>query len=600
MKKIASLFLIPFACLAISCDNEGEGGATSGPAVLGVSVTDVPSIVEVPENQTKTFELKVTANPGPASAISVTVGTDETLVDKYNTANGTSYEMLPEAAYEISATPLTLMKYNKASAPGTLKLKGAGCELNKVYVLPLVVEAVKGDAAYEAPEDKVAYVLYKMLEAQMMGAGTQTDPYIVDGLKTFKEMGNMLKEGETVYLKLAADIDFENGEWTPIDATGTPISLDGDGHKVKNVKATTGLFSVLIGTVKNLKLDNVVIEAGAEKAGVLADEGGSVDGNVVVENVTVTNSSVTNTGYTGGLFGSLLNGDVKNVNVACDVRGNARTAVLIGHAMSTSLTDCVTSGNVVTTLYYAGGLVGLMSECTVKNCSSSGTIVSECTSTSNSRIGGLVGEMITGGSVEGSHASVSISQAGYYTGGLIGCIKAWKGEAKEPITINISKSYATGTVAPTYNKLKDAHSGGLIGRIDGGTVNITDCYSTAAIEADRWSSGFIGSLGADCAMTLTITGGFAAGDLSKLGPNANGVDTDGLVLGNITDAALTTINCTKFVAWNLHETQFCYPAEVVPLSENYYGSEGTVSQQAKKLGWDETVWDLSGDVPTLK
>ena len=94
MKRIACLFLIPLTCLALSCNKEGDqGGTGSGNAVLGVSVTALPEIVEVPEHQTQEYELFVTANPGPSAAIKVTVGTDETLVAKYNLAEGTEYEI---------------------------------------------------------------------------------------------------------------------------------------------------------------------------------------------------------------------------------------------------------------------------------------------------------------------------------------------------------------------------------------------------------------------------------------------------------------------------------------------------------------------------
>ena len=52
------------------------------------------------------------------------------------------------------------------------------------------------------------------------------------------------------------------------------------------------------------------------------------------------------------------------------------------------------------------------------------------------------------------------------------------------------------------------------------------------------------------------------------------------------------------------------PDYVASLTENqtaqqaYHGkaaaADATISSVAKTLGWDETVWNLSGDVPTLK
>ena len=92
MKKILSLFMIPvMGLLALSCEKTGqEGGGNTGAAVLGVSVTNLPQVVEVPQNQSQSFEIVVVANPGPSEAIQVTLGTDESLVAKYNAANGTA------------------------------------------------------------------------------------------------------------------------------------------------------------------------------------------------------------------------------------------------------------------------------------------------------------------------------------------------------------------------------------------------------------------------------------------------------------------------------------------------------------------------------
>lgn len=110
MKKILSLFMIPvMGLLALSCEKTGqEGGGNTGAAVLGVSVTNLPQVVEVPQNQSQSFEIVVVANPGPSEAIQVTLGTDESLVAKYNAANGTAYEMLPSAAFELHLLHLWL------------------------------------------------------------------------------------------------------------------------------------------------------------------------------------------------------------------------------------------------------------------------------------------------------------------------------------------------------------------------------------------------------------------------------------------------------------------------------------------------------------
>ncbi|MBR5562686.1 MAG: DUF1735 domain-containing protein [Bacteroidales bacterium] len=602
MKKILSLFMIPvMGLLALSCEKPGqEGGGNTGAAVLGVSVTDLPQVVEVPQNQSQSFEILVVANPGPSEAIQVTLGTDESLVAKYNAANGTAYEMLPSAAFELPSSALMVMKYNKTSVPGTLKLIGAGCEQGKTYVLPVVVSSVKGNAAYEAPEDRVAYVVFKMLAAQMAGSGTQADPYLVTNTEEFNKIGNILKSGETVYVKLAADIDYNGAAWTQADATGAPVYLDGDNHVVKNVNALSGLFLNLEGTVKNITFDGVKVEAGAAIAGILADAAGSSESAVTISNVKLTNATMNNVGQAGGLIGKLTNSTVDNVEVNCTVTGTSRVAGVVGHAVSSTITNTTVAGTVTGTDYYLGGLVGLMYDCTVKNCSAAVNVTCESLANAYARIGGLVGEIFKGGLIEKCHATGTIIGKGYFGGGLVGVIDTVEDvDGVSTVgTVTIKQSYATGSVSLIRDgNAKDAGAGGLVGCLEKGKAVITDCYATGAIEADRYSAGFFGDLYAST--EVTITNGFTNADLTKLGPDANGNHSDGVAIGSLR-ADDVKISIKGFVAWSDNPNKKFIYQDKVPVTGNYHGTEGTISAQAKALGWDESIWDLSADIPKLK
>lgn len=604
MKKILSLFMIPvMGLLALSCEKPGQegGGDNSGAAVLGVSITNLPEVVEIPENQSQSFEVIVVANPGPSEAIQVTLGTDESLVAKYNSANGTAYEMLPSAALELPSSALMIMKYNKTSVPGSIRLIGAGCEVGKTYVLPVVVASVKGNAAYEAPEDRVAYVVFKMLEAQMEGAGTQANPYKIKKVDEFNKIGNILKTGETVYVNLAADIDFNGASWSQANASGAPIVLDGGNHVLKNVKAEYGLFHILEGTVKNLVIEGANITMGAEKGGILAHAAGVTEGdNVKIENVTVRSSSISNSGYVGGLIGQITRGIVDNINVECTVSGAARCAGAFGHAINTTVTNAVTSGSVTGTDYYVGGLVGLMYACTLKNCSSSSNVTCESLANSYSRLGGLVGELTSGGTVENCFATGTVIGKGYFGGGLIGVAvgTATVNDVATVAPVVVKQCYATGSVALIRDgNAKDAGAGGLVGRFESGQLDVINCYATGAIEADRYSGGFVGDVNTG---VLNITNGFCNGDLTKLGPDANGNHSDGVAIGCLRTPDAITVKCSGFVAWNTLDTKKFSYQDLVPSAGNYFGAEETVSAQAKKLGWDESVWDLSADTPKLK
>ena len=593
MKKFFSFLLIPaMALIAHSCDKQQGDEQGTGKAVLGVSVENLPELVELPQNQSLSYNLYVVAEPGPSDGIKVTLAADATFVDEYNATMGTAYKMLPEEAYEVVATDLMLMRFNKKSVPGTLKLKGAGCEIGETYLLPIVVDKVQGTAQYEAPLDQVAYVFFKMTEAQLEGEGSAANPYLISDDFTFSKIGNTLKDGATVHVKLTADIDFAGEAWTSIDATGKPIFLDGDNHTISNVTAENALFINLEGTVQNLTIDGATINAAVEQGGVLANTAE----NATIKSVTVRNASVENVGHAGGLISRITNCQVEDVNVQCDVKAIDRVGGMFGHTIGSTIVNSVASGNVTAESYYSGGLIGMMHTSTLKGCGATGNVTH--TTNTYSRIGGLVGQMLSHGTVEKCYATGNVHGGGYFGSALIGVVEAVEtidGVATAQ-TATIKQSYSTGSIT-LIRDAKDAGAGGIVGRFETGKLVVIDCYSSSAIEADRYSGGFIGDVNKG---ELVITNGFYNGDLSKLGPDANGNHSDGVAIGCVRTPAETTIKCAGFVAWTALDTKkFCYD-NFIPSAGNYFGAQGTISAQAATFNWDTTVWDLSGDVPALK
>lgn len=613
MKRIALFVLILIPCLfTLSCNKDKENGGgggngkTSGnKASLGIVVNDAEGIIEVPQRQSKSFNMMVTAEPGPDDAITVKVGVDAGLVNTYNTDHGTAYKMLPAEAYELPSAGFLLPRYNKQSAYATLQLKGFGCDLEQVYVLPLVIAKVEGSAAYETPDDKVAYILFKMLPPQQQGAGTMDDPYLINDVEEFVKMDNLLLDNETTYFKLNDDIDFtdveftEENPWIPIDASnGRKVFLDGNGHTIKNFTADAGIFSILCGTVQNLTIDGANVEClSKNKGGILAGNGGQMDddenvtGTVNVKNVTVKNSTIVNEyNRTGALIGWFISGSAEDITVSgCSVSGGQQVGGIFGRIENGTFTNCSASGEVHSSNYYSGGFVGYVGTGTFLNCSTD-TKVSNVLSEGNyARVGGLIGEM-HGGSVEKCHATGDVEGTGHFGGGLIGVADAKNGD------ITITQSYANCKVAFTISGNKAGY-GGLIGRMESGNVTVTDCYSTGSVKAFRWSAGFVGDVNKG---VLTITNGYCSSDISAIGPDGNGNYECGIVVGKVRDASATTIKCTGFVAWNVSDREFCFPTDAVPLGGNYYGTEGTVSSQASTLGWDTSVWDFSSAEPKLK
>ena len=625
MKKFISALFMLLPCFFIFSCNEEKGGKNDDKtAVLSVVVKDAQAIYEVPEHESVNLDVTVTADPTSAEAYTITLGVKPDLVATYNTKNGTDYLMLPAAAYSLSSEPVMLPRYSAKSTKCQLRLIAEGCELDQTYLLPVVIEAVKGGTNFEAPEEKAAYIPFKVVASESEGEGSQSHPYIIRTTDDVLKMNSLLKEAATTYFKMMDDVDFSeivfdetDNPWVPVNyakaakedassgdeavaaAEKRKIFFDGNGHKISNFKAGGSLFGILVGTVQNLTIEGADItcvmgNAGGVLAGIGgagSEDSGTVTGEAIVKNVTIKSSSVKNDyKRTGGLIGWLKGGTIENVTVECTTFGAQQVGGLIGRMSAGSVVNCSASGDATTEIYYVGGLIGILINGTVKNCHATGKVTHnpDLTPKMNwSRAGGLIGQIDGNATIEKCYATGNVSGTGHIGGGLVGCVN------KDGVTVNIKSSYATGNISmPTTDNF--AHAGGLLGSLYAeATVNITNCYSTGSISVRRYSGGFVGSI-YDKPGTLNITNGYSTSDISGIVVTTG----RGIVFGKNYSSTPGTVNCTGFIAWDLYDMPFS--GEDIPLTGNYYGTTGTVSQQAAALGWSTDIWDLSTDYPTLK
>ena len=631
MKKIAILVSVLLPCIfALSCNKE-KGEEEVKPAELSVVISDAQAIYEVPKNQSVSVNLVVVPDPVSAEAYTITLAANQGLVATYNAANNTSYQMLPSSAYSIAGTSVMLTRYGTQSTNCEIRLKGDGCELDTVYLLPITIDGVQGGTNFTAPDEKAAYILFKMTPAQQLGSGTEADPYLVDEMEAFEKVNSLLKEDATVYFKMTTDLDFKDivftaadyegdkpNPWTPINsgdaelAAKRAVVFNGDGHKISNLKADKPLFATLVGRVENLVIENAVIEASGKDGAILAGVTGSAAAasDVVVKNVTIKSSKLTSDYMrVGALIGWLKGGIVENVESDAPVTGASRVGGLIGLMEYGQVINSSSTGSVKGESYYLGGLIGLISKAseatelptiTIKGCHATGNVAN--TSGNYVRAGGLIGQAEINLVLEKCYATGNVDGSGHYGGGLVGYIGCVKDASDQhiPQTTNISQCYATGNVTlPITNNF--AHAGGLVGTVaDKATVNINNCYATGTIVVRRYSSGFVGTLSSANAV-LKVTNGYTTSNINGINLNTH----CGLALGNNSATATAGASYTGFVAWNkdLDEAhnRFCYPeANNIVVAGNYFGSEETVSAQAAKLGWDTSIWDLSKDLPTLK
>ena len=620
MKRIFSLALVLVPCLfTFSCKKGGED-VPAEPAQLGVKVKNAEAIYEIPKSQSKSIELTVVADPTSAEAYNISLAASQSLVATYNLANGTNYEMLPASAFTFVTNTVTLPKYNATSSSCELRLKGEGCVQDQVYVLPVAIENVQGGTNFTKPDEKAAFILFKMGEAAAEGAGTQASPYLINSLDTFFLINGLLKDDTTVYFKLTEDLDFKDVEfgeenpWKGINygadddaiavAEKRGIVFDGNNHKISNFKAGAPLFYILVGGVENLTIENAEIAAEVANAGGVlvgiggAGQEGAITGEAAIKNVTIKNAKVENDRKrSGGLISWLKSGSIENATVECEVKGgDAQVGGLAGRVSNGSLINCSASGNVTNASAYSGGLVGIVINATIKGCHATGNV--EHTTTSYTRGGGLIGQIDGNVTIEKCYATGNVTGISHMGGGLVGVI------GTDGVTVSISECYATGNVT-LPNSGNYAHAGGLVGTVNalGAVVTIENCYATGTIVAKRYSGGFVGSnFNKDKACKeLKITNSYTTCDITGIVLS----DACGLVLG-LNDGAKavapitpSVITCTGFVAWNTSERPFSN-GDCVSIEGNYYGTEGTVSQQAKALGWSESIWDLTGDLPKLK
>lgn len=199
------------------------------------------------------------------------------------------------------------------------------------------------------------------------GSGTAIDPYIV---KTGGQL-LLMKEYSNKYFKLANDIDLNNNNWLPFIFKG---NLNGNGNTIFNLKISRskddqGLFSELTGTVENIKINGVSINAPQySNIGVIAGVATNAVINnceIVIDNVIIGNENV------GGVVGIFNGPDVKlsncKINGQSDgqIKGNRCIGGIVGCLNESQIYNTKTDNNHVNIdiegYCYIGGCYGCIS-----------------------------------------------------------------------------------------------------------------------------------------------------------------------------------------------------------------------------------------------
>ena len=311
-------------------------------------------------------------------------------------------------------------------------------------------------------------------------------------LDKWASIASFYSAGETV--KLGADINYEGGTWTPVSGNENSGhfagTFDGAGHCIYNIVLGTtseygGFFSIVASPDVRTRVKDLTL-------------GKAEDGSSLV----VSSSKVL---YAGALAARIKNTQISNVKnyipvTVEDAAGGHWVGGILGQVMSgseNSITNCqnyadVTMNGETAGNNYYGGVVGLISGKTaVKDCTNSGKISRNKTSSNKgvNTLGGITGR--TGNTLSGVtitnctnsgtiETTVNVKAGQIYLGGIIGMdgSPAADDPSRNMVVSNCSN---TGDVN-CYNQsgANGDACGGIIGRISNDAL-ISECTNLGAI-----------------------------------------------------------------------------------------------------------------------
>ncbi len=301
--------------------------------------------------------------------------------------------------------------------------------------------------------DNLNPVEWRELEAlNLQGEGTTENPYLINNPKELKMFRDDVNDGDAYngkIVKLTADIDLNNEEWTPIGNSTNKFqgTFDGDNHTISNLLITgynsnVGLFGFTTnGEVKNLTVNNAKV-SGRLNVGVVA----GTPYTSKYTNISVTGHvEVNGMAYVGGVGGKNAYANWTDITVDVDdtsyvkaysIENETAYRTYVGGVIgfmgegSHTVKNVTSNIDVIGSTCDVGGIVGIAHYGNnFINCSSSGNVHVE--NANESEIGGIAGVWHNGGSpvifencsftgntyIAGEKVNVAISGPGYSANG---------------------------------------------------------------------------------------------------------------------------------------------------------------------------------------
>ena len=362
--------------------------------------------------------------------------------------------------------------------------------IKKYFIFSLIVLTLALGVSFLLPKNDIfADLTHPTLSG---GSGTSSSPYKVSTIDDLRSLANYVNGGGTLthkegrlitrtvqnYYSMTQSINLGGNELSAIGTNAHPFSaiFDGKGYCLTNGKFSTselfgGVFGVLSGTAKNLKVYNIEISLGGQQGYVGGIAGrlfnGSVDTCASIW-LTFPNSEMYAAGGIVGMGSGTITscynlvglGDVNSYQIAGGIIGMSGTGTKVEYSYN--------KGNVYARSA-AGGIVGgTLDSITIENCYNLGNVTTSGVNAADSVW--KTSTMLPGGQLinENQKAKDNCKYSFYLAGSLDGgqYYKCDKGESYVYL-----KTVTNGGAA-----------GGILGNSGAGTATVKNSYNTGAIS----------------------------------------------------------------------------------------------------------------------